>query len=130
MPNHVGKEGTVKIGTNTIAELKGWSLEESANTVDDTELGDDWETCKPGLKSWSATIDCHWDETDATGQGAMTLGAEVTLNLYAEGATTGDTYYTGSAIITGKSKSGANGEVISQSFSLKGNGALTESTAV
>lgn len=130
MANHKGSEGTIKVGANTVAELNGWSLEEQAETIEDTNLGDTAKTFKVGNTSWSGSVDCFWDETDTTGQGAMTIGAEVTLNLYPEGDTSGDTYYTGSAIITGSSKAAAINGMVTQSFSFQGNGALTSSTVV
>lgn len=128
MANHKGSEGVVKIGTSTIAEVKSWSLEESAATIDDTILGDTWATKKAGVQTWSGSLECFWDETDSTGQGAMTGGAAVTLNLYPEGATAGDTYFTGSVIITSISRSGANDGMVEASFSFEGNGALTQTT--
>ena len=128
MANHAGSEGTVHVGANAIAEIKGWPLSESANIIDDSEIGDAWKTKKAGSKEWNGSIDCFWDETDTNGQVAMTMGASITLNLYPEGATTGDTYYTGSAIITGISRSAAVDGMVEVSFTFEGNGALTEST--
>ncbi|MFQ5510160.1 MAG: hypothetical protein ACE5FN_12630, partial [Leptospirillia bacterium] len=102
MANHVGSEGLVKVGVNTIAEVKSWSLDIQGEVVEDTELNDAWKTHKPGIKSWTGSVECHWDETDALGQGAMVVGNEVTLNLYPEGDVLGDQYYSGLAIFTGK----------------------------
>ena len=39
------------------------------------------------------------------GQGALTIGAAVELNIYPEGADTGDKYYQGNVIVTGVSRS-------------------------
>ncbi len=128
MANHKGSEGTVAIGANTIAEIRSWSISESGTTIDDSELADTWDTKLPGPQSWSGSIECYWDETDTTGQGAMTTGAIVTLNLYPEGNVTGDTYYTGSAIITGIERSGARDGMVEASYSFEGSGALTQST--
>lgn len=128
MANHKGSEGTVKIGANTIAEIKAWSISESANTIDDSNLNDQWATKKSGQLSWSGSVECFWDETDTTGQGALTAGAEVTGNFYPEGAVTGDTYYTGSMIVTSIERSAAIDGMVEVSFSFEGNGALTEST--
>ena len=128
MANHKGSEGTVKISANVVAETRGWSLNESAGTIDDSELSDDWKTKKTGQKEWSGSIDCFWDETDSSGQGALTAGAEVTLNLYPEGDTSGDVYFTGSVIVTSIERSAAIDGMVEASFSFEGNGALTEST--
>jgi hypothetical protein len=92
MANHKGSEGTVKVGSNAVAEIRSFSLEENADTLEDTSMGDSARTYLSSLTSWSGTVDVFWDETDATGQGALTIGAEVTLNLYPEGDTAADTY--------------------------------------
>lgn len=129
MATHKGSEGTVKVGANAIAELLSWSVEETAETIEDTSLGDTAKTFMAGTTSWSGSAECMWDETDTNGQGALTIGASVTLNLYPEGDTTGDTYYTGTALVTSISRSvGGNDETIKASFSFQGTGALTEST--
>ena len=130
MANHKGSEGTVRVGAVTVAEIKGFSFDESANTIEDTELGDLWKTAQPGTQEWSGSIDVMWDETDATGQGALGLGSVVTLNLYPEGATAGDVYFSGLAIITARSIKNAIDGIVERSFSFKGTGALSQLTAV
>ncbi len=130
MATHTGSEGTVKVGANAIAEIRSYSVEQTGDTVEDTTMGDSWRTHKPTLKSWTASVDVFWDETDTTGQGALVVGAEVTLNLYPEGSTTGDVYFTGTGIITGKTVSASYDGMVESSISVQGTGALTQSTAV
>jgi predicted secreted protein len=128
MATHKGSEGTVKVGTNAVAEIKSYSLEESSDTLEDTSMGDSARTYKPSLTSFSGSLDVFWDETDTSGQGALSIGSEVTLNVYPEGDTAGDTYYTGSAIVTGVSRSASFDGLVEASISVQGNGALTSST--
>lgn len=130
MATHKGQEGTVKIGANAIAEVRSYSIEETADTVEDTVMGDTARTFLPSLTSWSGSVDVFWDETDTTGQGAADVGSSITLNLYPEGSTTGDVYYTGTAIVTGKTVTGSFDGMIEASISFQGTGALTESTVV
>jgi predicted secreted protein len=125
MATHKGSEGTVKVGTNAVAEIKSYSIEESADTLEDTSMGDSARSYKPSLTSFSGSLDVFWDETDTNGQGALSIGSEVTLNVYPEGDTTGDTYYTGSAIVTGVSRSASFDGLVEASISVQGNGALT-----
>lgn len=129
MATHKGSEGIIKVGANTVAEVKSYSIEETGDTVETTSMGDTARTYSPTLTSWTASVDVFWDETDTTGQGALTIGSEVTLNVYPEGADTGDTYYTGSAIVTGVSISASFDGTVDASISLQGTGALTSSTA-
>ncbi len=128
MATHKGSEGTVKVGSNAVAEIKSYSIEESADTLEDTSMGDSARTYKSSLTSFSGSLDVFWDETDSDGQGALTIGSEVTLNVYPEGDTAGDTYYTGSAIVTGVSRSASFDGLIEASISVQGNGALTTTT--
>lgn len=60
--------------------------------------------------------------------GELAAGATVTLNLYPEGNTTGDTYWTGDVIITSISYSASFDGLVEATFSFTGTGALTEST--
>ena len=128
MATHKGSEGTVKVGSNAVAEIRSYSLEESADVLEDTSMGDTARTYKSSLTSFSGSIDVFWDETDTSGQGALTIGSEVTLNVYPEGDTSGDTYYSGSAIVTGVTRSASADGLVEASISVQGNGALTSTT--
>lgn len=128
MATHTGSEGTVKVGANAIAEIRSFSIEETADTVEDTSMGDTYRTHKTTLKSFSGSVDVFWDETDTTGQGALTVGSEVTLNFYPEGAVSGDTYLSGTAIVTSKSVTSSFDGMVESSIKVQGTGALTPTT--
>ena len=128
MAVHKGSEGTVKVGANDIVEIRSYSIEESADTLETSTMGDTARTYVPSLTTFTASVDVYWDETDSTGQGALSIGAEVTLNVYPEGDTSADTYYTGSAIVTGVTRTASFDGLVEASITLQGTGALTEST--
>lgn len=128
MATHTGSAGVVKVASNTVAEVKSWTLDQTQDTVEDTALGDTVKTFKATQSSSNGTIDCHWDETDSTGQGAMTIGATVTLNLYPEGADSGDTYYSASAIITSVGVNQSHDGIVERSFGFQVSGAVTIAT--
>ena len=127
MANHTGSEGVVKVGANAIGELRSYSISETAGTIEDSTLTDTAKTYKAGQTTWSGSCDVFWDETD-TGQGALTAGSEVTMNFYPEGDAAGDTYKTGTALVTEISISAAIDGMVEASISLQGTGALTETT--
>lgn len=129
MANHKGSEGTVHVGANAIAEIRSWTIEENGDVLEDTTMGDSARTFLASLTNWSASVDVYWDETDTNGQGALTIGASVTLNLYPEGNTTGDTYYTGTALVTSISRTASFDGMVEASIGLQGTGAVSESTA-
>ena len=126
MATYVGKNGAVYVGTNAVAEIKDWSLETTSEVVADTVMGDSWVTNKPTLKSWTSSFNAIWDDADTTGQLSLDEGAEITLNLYPIGNTTGNKYWSGACIVTSVSKTAAVDGLIEASFSVTGNGALTE----
>lgn len=129
MANHKGSEGTVHIGTNAVAEIRSYNLNETMNTIDDTTIGDASKTFQVGTKEWDGSVDVFWDETDTNGQVAMTIGSSVTIKFYPEGATTGDTYYHGTALVTSIGRSASTDGMVEASFGVKGTGALTAATA-
>lgn len=128
MATHVGTSGVVKVGANAVAEVTGFSIDETSDTVEDTTLTDTAKTYKVLRSDATGTIECHWDETDSDGQGALTVGAEVTLNLYPEGADSSDTYYTGTAIVTGVSQSVSLDGIISRTINVQFSGGVSTST--
>lgn len=128
MGTHHGKNGVVKVGSNVVAEVQSFTVTETVGTVDDTAMGDTAETHLVGITSWTASVQCSWDETDTNGQEAMTVGASVTLSLYPEGSGSGASYMTGTATITQSGIDTKRDGVVTRSFDCKGNGALSRTT--
>ena len=128
MATHKGSEGTVKSGANAIAEIRSYTITQTADTIEDTVMGDSARTYLSSLTSFSGSIECYWDETDTNGQLTLDPGSTVTINVYPEGSTSGDTYYTGSVIITEKSITASFDGMVEASFSFQGTGALSETT--
>ena len=124
-----GNDGVIRVGSNVIAEVTEFSVNETAETKDDSAMGDTSRSRKSGMKDWLGSITCHWDDTDALGQEAMTVGAEVSLELYAEGTATGEDKKSGSAIITSVGVTNNKDGITQRSFSFEGNGALTHGAA-
>ena len=128
MATHTGSEGTIKIGANTLGELRSFSLETTGDTIETSNMGTTARTYKAGLTAWSGTASLFWDEND-TAQTALTTGSEITIAVYPEGATAGDKYYTGTAIVTAKSVSASFDGLVESSISFQGTGTLSLSTA-
>jgi predicted secreted protein len=128
MSTFLGKEGAVYIGSNAVAEVRDFSVETTAETVDATVMGStgDWMVKKATQKSWTASVNCYYDSSDTNGQLAMDEGSEVALKLYPEGNTSGKKYYYGQVVITSISRSSSFDGLVEISFSGDGNGPLTE----
>ena len=128
MAVHKGSEGLIKVGANTVAEVRSYSLDESADVVEKTAMGDSSRSYLSTLTQFTASVDVFFDETD-TAQTALSVGSTVTLEVYPEGTSTGDTYYSGSALVTGFTRSASFDGLVEASVTLQGSGGLTTSTA-
>lgn len=134
MANHVGRDGIVKVGSNVVvAEVREWQIETTGETVDSTSMNiaqsnGGWRTNEATLKSWEGSLSCFWDETDTTGQETLDAGATIALKVYPEADTTGDTFFTGNAIVTNVTRKATLEGMVEASFTFKGTGVLTQST--
>jgi len=129
MATHKGQDGIVKVGSDAVAEVRSFSIEETADTVEDTVMTDTARTYITTLKSFSGSLDVFWDETDTNGQVALAVGNSVTLAFYPEGDSTGDTYYSGTALVTGFTRTASFDGMVEASITVQGSGALTTATA-
>ena len=123
MATHLGKDGLIKVGGETIAEVRSWSLSSSVEVVDGSRLGSDWKIQYPVQKSWHGSLSCFWDYED-TGQGVLILGSVVTLQLYCEIGIS--PAFSGTALITGIEYSAAHTGLVEASISFQGSGALVQ----
>lgn len=130
MANHHGSEGVVRVGANTVAEVISFSFSQQAEYAETTTLADtDKKYNTVAIKSWSGSLTCFWDETDTNGQVAIAPGANVALVLAPEGVDTGDTRYSGNALVTEITRTVNRGAITEISFNFQGNGALTAATS-
>lgn len=127
MATHTGSEGTILIGSDTLAEIRSYTLESTGEVIEDTSMGDSARTYKAGLTTFTGSLEVFFDEGD-TAQGNLDSGSEVTLAIYPEGADAGDTYYTGTALVTGRTVTASFDGMVEMSISVQGSGALTETT--
>ena len=108
-------------GSQVVGEIKSWTVDQSADTIESSVMGDTAKTFVAGMTSWTASCEALLDGADA-GQQTLDVGATVTLRLSTDGATE---TYAGSAIVTSISTSAAIGDMVSASISFQGTGALT-----
>ena len=130
MANNHGTEGVVKVGANTVAEVTGFSFTATAEYAEDTTLSDTAKTYNTtAITSWNGSITAFWDETDTSGQVALVAGSNISLVLAPEGTDSGDTRYSGNALITEITRNVQRGAITEITFNFIGNGALTAATS-
>ena len=128
MANHTGVSGVVKVGSNIVAELRSFTIDTTTEIIEDTTLTDTSRTYQFGKKGATVSAECWWDETDTNGQIAIIEGSQVALNLYPEGADSGDYYFSGTWLIGSNSISIPTDGIIEASFNATLTGALTRGT--
>ena len=127
MATHFGKEGVVTAGGTGIGELTGYTLETTADVVEDTQLSDSTKSFVAGRTSFSGTLEMSYDETDSPQQ-TLTAGTSISFVLGAEGDGSGDEIFSGSGIITGMSVNVTLDGITTRSVTFQGTGALTRGT--
>ena len=127
MATHHGKEGVVKAGGTGIGEITGFTLETTADVVEDTALTDATKSFLAGRTSFSGTLEMNYDETESPQQ-TLTVGSSIDFVLLPVGNSSGDESFTGSGIVTGMSVNNAMDAVISRSVTFQGTGTLTRGT--
>lgn len=121
-----GKNGKLSLAANTVSDIKNWSLDLGADTIDVTALGDEWKTFIAGLKEWKASADGSFAiNTDTNGQAALQTAflnaTEVSLRLYINNTN----YYSGNAYISSLSVEDPVDDAVNVSFEFQGTGALS-----
>ena len=132
MATHKGSSGSVKVaasgGTETaVGEVRSYSIDETADTIEDTSMGDTVKTYLSSLTDATLTIDALWDDADAQ-QLVLDPGAAIDWDIHPTGTGTGEKYYAGAGIVTAKTISASYDGLVEASFSVQVSGAITEST--
>lgn len=82
---YTGLVGKVMIGETSIAYISNWSIENSTEIIEVTQLGKNYKEKFPTLQNWSASADGAIDFTDV-GQVAIfkakQAGTKVTVRMY------------------------------------------------
>lgn len=125
MTTYHGNSGKIKIASNTVAEVKSFTVAEGVATVGDNAQGDTSDTHLVGRKNWNAQIEANHYKGDTNGQALLVIGASVSVKLYAVGDGTGMEELTGTATVTGRTVVSDQEAVVSLSLTLLGNGTLT-----
>ena len=127
-----GSSGVVKLAVDggsvaAMGEVRSFTLDETADTIEDSVMGDTARTYLSSLTSATLSMDVYWDDADAV-QLVMDASADLDWELYPTGTGTGEKYYSGGGILTSKSLTASFDGMVEGSFALQVSGAITEST--
>lgn len=128
--------GTGSTPTDSLGNLRSWSIEQSANilTVDTAAMGNftTWNEAFTMSRSYTASFSGLWDE-GAPGVDDLIVGRTIRFALFPDSTTSGSSpteYYSGTAIINSITYNASYDGMVELSFSVTGKGALSyEGTA-
>jgi len=123
-----GIDGALKAITTggtlaAVNELKGWSVEQTMDTVEDTVMGDTSKSFKTTLKGWTATCELNYDPANAV-QADLLIGETIDVEFFPNGSGN-STKFKGTGYVTSSGVSGAMADMVGNSVSIQGTGALT-----
>ena len=136
MSSFVGNAGAIKINGAAVAEVRSYSIEMTADTIEQTVMGDASRQYVKGLSTFSGTADVYWDPAHFTGTNdidgeifAAVGDAGTTIAIYPEGDVgSSDKIMSGNIVVTGYTINGSFDGMIEASISFQGTGALTYAT--
>ena len=131
MATTAGSSGVFKISQTDgseaqVVNVRSFSFDVTADTIENSVMGNTARTYVAGLSNSTLSIETYWDASD---QADFDERATVYWELYPTGTGTGEKYYHGSGVVTGKTVSAAFDGMVEASFSIQNSGAVTEATA-
>jgi len=132
MASATGNSGIVKLVTDggslaTVAEVRSFNIDETADTIESTSMGDPARAYLAGFKTATISLECYWDSTDSA-QDDLDVSSKIDFQIYPNGVGTGKKYV-GEGFVTDKSISVSFDGMVEASFSIQVTGAVTEASA-
>jgi len=137
MATLTGNNGAVTIGSTSVAAVRNFTIELTADTIETTVMGTDVRTYVQGLSQFSGSADIYFDPSEFDGAEstfnptAGLVGASgVAVKLYVESnySGTSDYAFTGNIVVTGYTVNSSFDGMVEASISFQGTGATTFST--
>ena len=137
MATIVGNDGSISISSVGLLNVRNFTCDITADTIETSTMGTDTRTYVRGLAGWSGSADVYVDPANLTG------GASAISKLITTGGTVGDAAVAfrgnlsasgannlqGSVIITGFSVKSSMDGLVEGTVSFQGSGAITFSAS-
>lgn len=131
-----GNDGSIVIGSTTVAAVRSFSVEMTADTIENTVMGNDTRQYVKGLSTFSGSADIYFDPSEFDGAettfnptASATVGASgITFKGYLDQDATNDIVFQGTIIVTGYTVNSSFDGMVEASISFQGTGGTTFST--
>jgi len=137
MATITGNNGSITVNSVNVANVRNFSIEITADTIETTTMGVDVRTYVAGLSSFSGSADVYFDpadydtnETTFNPTAGLVGASGVAGKFYiAENySSTNDYAFTGNIIVTGWTVNSTMDGLVEASMTFQGTGAATYST--
>jgi predicted secreted protein len=137
MATLTGNNGAITLNGNSVAAVRNFSVEMTADTIETSVMGTDVRTYLTGMSQFSGSADVYFDAADfdtyettfnPTAGLVGASGVAVKLYLAENYASTSDYAFTGSVIVTGYTVNSSFDGMVEASISFQGTGGTTYST--
>jgi len=141
MATLTGNNGAITLYTGaaytSIAAVRNFSVEMTADTIETTVMGTDVRTYLTGMSSFSGSADIYFDAADfdtyessfnPTAGLVGVAGVGVKFYIQENYSSTSDYAFTGNVIVTGYTVNSSMDGMVEASISFQGTGATTYST--
>jgi len=135
MATMTGRDGAITINAKSVAAIRNFSVEMTADTIEATVMGNDTRVYKKGMSTFSGSADIYFDpsefDTDEAtfNPTAGLVGASgVAGKFYLDQDATNDIVFAGDIIVTGYTVNSSMDGMVEASISFQGTGATTFSS--
>lgn len=129
MARYIGKDGSVSVGANVVAEVIGFDINDERAIARAPVMGQSFIGHGIGAPAYTGVIRCLIDPADTTGQGALKGTGPLALQLQEEGVGTGLPQIDFSEVFVNSiPRTVSSEEYATIEFSFVANSALVEST--
>lgn len=113
MATLVGNDGSISIGGVGLINVRNFTCDITADTIETTTMGVDSRTYVRGLAGWSGSADVYVDPANLTG------GASAISKLITTGGSVGDSVATFRGNLSASGANNLQGNIIVTGFSVK-----------
>ena len=137
MPTMIGNDGSIVVGSTTLAAVRNFSIDITSDTIETSVMGQGTRSYVKGLSTYSGTADIYFDPAEFDGAESTfnpTVGAvgsaPIAGRFYLDQDATNDVvFYANSMIVTGYTVNSSMDGMVEASLSFQGSGATALSAS-
>lgn len=130
MATMAGKDGTIKLGENTVGYIDNFSINVNQGSAETSQIGKPWKEFINASRDWSGSLSGSLDYADAAQKEIVdNMLQNVDEKYTCEFKVNATLTLTGDVIITSVSITGSHGDKVAVSINFQGTGALAAKEA-